>query len=209
MNSNIHPRIYELLLFAYPAEFRREYGLQMTQVFRDCCREQHRKGNTLGLAWVWLHTLSDLIHSALKERMDNFGKEDSVMNNLRRDALALFGCLAIIVIAFFALKFGRTNQVFSTLMLGYILDAIMMAGVLGNFVVFLVAKVTKLNPLRAAFWTFLIISVIGVTLAAIIGMKVDPQFNLAGVIVGYVVSFLFWYGLHWMWSQKGRGQVAA
>ena len=209
MNSNIHPRIYELLLFAYPAEFRREYGLQMTQVFRDCCREQDRKGNTLGLAWVWFHTLGDLVQSALKERMDNFGKEDSVMNNLRRDALALFGCLAIIVIAFFALKFGRTNQVFSTLMLGYILDAIMMTGVLGNFVVFLVVKVTKLNSLRAAFWTFLIIGVIGVTLAAIIGMKVDPQFNLAGVIVGYVVSFLFWYGLHWMWSQKGRGQVAA
>src|SRR4030095_3097031 len=190
MNSSIHPRIYELLLLAYPAEFRREYGLQMTQVFRDCCREQHQQGNTL--AGVWFHTLTDLIQSALKERMDNFGKEDSVMNNLRRDALALFGCLAILIIAFFALKFGRTNQVFSTLRLGYILDAIMMAGVLGNFVVFLVAKVTKLNPLRAAFWTFLIISVIGVTLAAIVGMRVDPQFNLAGVIVGYVVSFLFW-----------------
>jgi hypothetical protein len=52
-------------------------------------------------------------------------------------------------------------------------------------------------------------SVIGVTLAAIVGMKVDPQFNLSGVIVGYVVSFLFWYGLHWMWAQKGHGQVAA
>jgi hypothetical protein len=94
-------------------------------------------------------------------------------------------------------------------MLGYILDAIMVAGVLGNLVVFLIAKVTKLNPLRAAFWTFLIMSVIGVTLAAIVGMKVDPQFNLEGVIVGYVVSFHFWSGLHWMWAQQGHGQVAA
>ena len=26
-----------MLLFAYPAKFQREYGLQMVQVFRDCC----------------------------------------------------------------------------------------------------------------------------------------------------------------------------
>jgi hypothetical protein len=209
MNSSIHPRVYGLLLLAYPAEFRREYGPQMTQVFRDCCRDQLRQAGKFGLVRVWSHTLVDLIQTALKERMASVGKENSVMNNLRRDAVALFGSVAIIVVAFFALQYGRTNQVFSILMLGFILDAIVTAGVVGNFVVFLLAKVTKLNPLRSAFWTFLIISVLAVILSSIIGMRVDPQFNLAGVIVGYLVSFLFWYGLHWMWAQKGRGQVAA
>lgn len=209
MNSSIHPRVYGLLLLAYPREFRREYGPQMAQVFRDCCRDQLQQAGRFGLVKVWSHTLIDLIQTALKERMASVGKENSVMNNLRRDAIALFGSLAIIVIAFFALQYGRTNQVFSTLMLGYILDAIVTAGVLGNFVVFLLAKVTKLNPLRSAFWAFLIISVIAITLSSIIGMRVDPQFNLARVLIGYLVSFLFWYGLHWMWAQKGRGQVAA
>ena len=131
------------------------------------------------------------------------------MNNLRRDAVAVLGCLAIIVIAFFTLQYGRSNQVSSILMLGYILDAIVMTGLVGNFVVFLLAKLSKLNPLRTALWTFLIINVLSVMVSLLIGMRVDPQFNLAGVIVGYVVSFLFWYGLHWMWAQRKRGEVAA
>jgi hypothetical protein len=208
MNSKIHPRVYGLFLLAYPAEFRREYGQHMTQVFRDCCREQRRQGRTFGVLLVWLHTLLDLIQTAPREHLENLGKENSVMNNLRRDALALFGCLAIIVIAMFALQYGRTNQVFSLLMLGYILDAIASLGIAGNLVVFLLAKLTKLNPLRTALWTFLTISCLSVALSAVIGMSVESNFSPAGVIVGYVVSFLFWYGLHWIWAQKGRSQVA-
>ncbi|HET6669804.1 MAG TPA: hypothetical protein VFH15_06190, partial [Pyrinomonadaceae bacterium] len=154
-------------------------------------------------------TLLDLIRTAPVEHFDNLRKESSVMSNLRRDALAVLGCLAIIVIAIFTLELGRDNQVFSLLMLGYILDAIIAAGIIGNLVVFLLAKVTKLSSPRTAFWTFLIISGLGVIMSLSVGMRADPQFNLAGVVVGYVVGFLFWYGLHRIWAHKGRGQVAA
>lgn len=209
MHSRIPARIYGFLLMAYPAQFRREYGPQMTQVFRDCYREQRRLGTQFAVSRLWVQVLVDLLQTAPTEHFENFGKESLAMNNLRRDALALFGCLAIIVIAFFTLQYGRSNQVSSILMLGYILDAIIMMGLVGNFVVFLLAKLTKLNPLRTALWTFLIISVLAIVASLLIGMRVDPQFNLTAVVVGYVVSFLFWYGLHWMWSQRNRGQVAA
>ncbi len=209
MNSRIPARIYGYLLMAYPAQFRREYGPHMTQVFRDCYRQQRRLGSQFALLRLWCQMLIDLMQTAPTEHIDNFGKENFIMNNLRRDAVAVLGCLAIIVIAFFTLQYGRSNQVSSILMLGYILDAIVMTGLVGNFVVFLLAKLSKLNPLRTALWTFLIINVLSVIVALLIGMRVDPQFNLAGVIVGYVVSFIFWYGLHWMWAQRKRGEVAA
>ena len=130
------------------------------------------------------------------------------MNNLRKDAIAVVGCLGIIVVAFFLLQYGRSKNVSSILLFGYILDAVVTTGLMGNLVVFILAKATRFNSLRGALWTFLIVSVVPAILASLIGSRVDRQFSLGSVVVAYVVSFLFWYGLHWMWSQKSRGQVA-
>ena len=129
------------------------------------------------------------------------------MNNLRKDALAVVGCLAIIVIAFFLLQYGRSHDVSSILLFGYILDAVVTMGLIGNLVVFILAKTTRFNSLRIALWTFLIVSAVPLILVSLIGSRVDPQFSLGSVVVGYVVSFLFWYGLHWMWAQKSQVAV--
>lgn len=209
MNRSISPRVYRILLLAYPAQFRREYGLQMAQLFRDSWRYQGRQGTKFGLLHLWLRTLLDLIQTVPHEHLHNLGKEKSLMNNLRKDALAVAGCLAIIVIAFFLLQYGRSHNVPSILLFGYILDAVVTTGVIGNLVVFFLTKTTRLNSLRTALWTFLILNGVPAILLAFIGSRIDPQFSLGSVLVGYVVSFLFWYGLHWMWAQKGRGQVAA
>ena len=136
------------------------------------------------------------------------------MNHLRRDALALFGCIAIIVAALLLLNYGRAHQVSSILLLAYALDAIAVTGAIGNLIVFLLVKTTKLNPVRAALWTFVIVHAVPVIALAVIGSQIDPQFRLGSVVIGYVLSFLFWYGLHWMWAQTkvnqqlagGRGQ---
>ncbi|HEU4479469.1 MAG TPA: hypothetical protein VFR80_13200 [Pyrinomonadaceae bacterium] len=208
MSSRIPARIYGFLLMAYPAQFRREYGPHMTQVFRDCYREQRRLGSRFALLRLWCRTLIDLMQSAPTEHIDNFGKENFIMNNLRRDAVAVLGCLAIIVIAVFTWEYGRGYQLFSLLLIGFMLDAIILTGIVGNFIVFVLAKVTKLNTLRTALWTFLTINSLWVIVSVLIGVMVDPQFNLLGVTIGYVVSFLFWYGLHWIWAQWKRSEVA-
>ena len=200
-------RVYAALLFAYPAEFRREYGQQMIQVFGDSYRAKDSNGMRKSTLRFWLHALSDLAASATKEHVDSLGKETSFMNSLRRDVLPLLGCIGIIVVALCLLNYGRNHQVSSILLFGYALDALVTAGVLGNLIVFLLVKTTKLNPLRTAFWTFLAINGTLLLVAALIGNSVDPQFRLGSVLVGYVVSFLFWFGLHWAWS-KSSGQVA-
>jgi len=48
------------------------------------------------------------------------------------------------------------------------------------------------------------VSVVSLLASIVIAGRVDPTFNAANVVIGYVVSFLFWYGLHWLWAQKLR-----
>ncbi|MDQ3472502.1 MAG: hypothetical protein M3447_02070, partial [Acidobacteriota bacterium] len=122
MNRSISPRVYRILLLAYPAQFRCEYGLQMVQVFRDSCRYQRRQETKFGLLQLWLRTFLDLIQTVPHEHLHNPGQERSLMKTLRKDTLAVVGCLAIIVIAFFLLQYGRSHNVPSILLLGYILD---------------------------------------------------------------------------------------
>jgi hypothetical protein len=60
--------LYRCLLVAYPQPFRREYGAQMVQLFRDCCREASAADGHVGLLRYWLIAFGDLIMSALAER---------------------------------------------------------------------------------------------------------------------------------------------
>ena len=70
-------RIYHLLLRAYPASFRRRYGGDMAQVFRDCCRDAYRHNGALGVIWLWAPTLFDLVTTALDEHMSEGGHMSS------------------------------------------------------------------------------------------------------------------------------------
>jgi hypothetical protein len=200
-------KFFRLILLAYPREFRREFGPDMAQVFRDCYRAEEKNGGPFGVWRLWLHTLLDLIRTAPKEHLEKLGKDSSVMNNRRKDIIALLGCIGIVAIAFFLLSYGRKHGVPSILVFGFALDALVTAGIVGNLIIFLLVKTTKLNPLRTALWTFLVVNAVLFLVATLIGSRVDPQFRLGSVLIGYVVSFLFWFSLHWMWS-KSSGQLA-
>ena len=123
------------------------------------------------------------------------------MRNLRTDLLAIGGCILIILAALLLLNYGRSHQVSSILVFGFALDAIAFTGVVGNLIVFLLIKLTTFRPLRIAFWTFLIVTLVPALAITLIAGK-DPNFNAPNVLIGYVVSFFFWYGLHWLWSNK-------
>lgn len=62
-------RIYRWLLFAYPAAFREEYGADMAQVFRDCCREAAAQGGNAAVMQLWLLTGWDLFTTALSQHL--------------------------------------------------------------------------------------------------------------------------------------------
>ena len=53
--------LYSRLLVAYPQPFRQEYGGQMSQVFRDCCREAAATNGNIGLTHYWLIAFGDLV----------------------------------------------------------------------------------------------------------------------------------------------------
>lgn len=61
-------RTYKVLLHAYPKEFRRTHGLEMSRVFRDACRDERRHRGMAGLLGLWRRSLLDLVKTAISER---------------------------------------------------------------------------------------------------------------------------------------------
>jgi len=198
--------IYTILLLAYPREFRREYGSQMVLLLLDCQRDAR---TAPARTRIWFRTLVDLVRTAPREHLEKIRKENNFMRNLRTDLLAIGGCILIILAALLLLNYGRSHQVSSILVFGFALDAIAFTGVVGNLIVFLLIKLTRFRPLRVAFFTFLIVSLAPAIALTIIALAVDPKLNAPNVLIGYVVSFFCWYGLHWLWSNKLRPSETA
>ena len=104
------------------------------------------------------------------------------MNRLRRDGIAR---LHRHYRHRFALhRYGIKNNLPFIFWIGYILDALIVAGVIGNFIVFLLAKTTRLNPLRTAITVFAVVHAALLLLIAVIASSIGPA-NWAGVLIGY------------------------
>ena len=174
----------------------------MEQLFRDRYRDEACR-NRLAIISYWFTTLVDLVLSAAREHSDNWGKDRHLMNNLRRDATALLGIIVILAAAFALHRWivisGRSGAGSSIFFLGFALDAFVTAGVIGNLIVFLLVKVTRWDSLRIALWTLLIVHATLLTIIAIIGPRIGGPFSIGPPLIGYVVSFAFWFGLHWVW----------
>jgi signal peptidase I len=61
-------RLYSVFLYAYPRDFRREYGAAMRQVFRDRCREVARAPGRLSKLHFALTLAADWLITSLRER---------------------------------------------------------------------------------------------------------------------------------------------
>ena len=71
--------LYRLLLAAYPAAFREEYGPEMIQVFRDTMRDEHRRRGLWGLLMVWLRTLADFSVSVVRQHREQAAHAEKVV----------------------------------------------------------------------------------------------------------------------------------
>ena len=207
--ASLSCRIYRILLAAYPADFRREYGPSMLQVFRDSARDAATREGKFATAKFWFAILGDLVVSASKQHIENVREVNDPMNNMRRDLIAVVGCAVIILTAFILLSYGRAHEVGSLLVFGRVLDAVVFTGVVGNLIVFLLVKLTKWDSFRIACWTFLIVSALPALLLAVIGSKIDPQFRLGATMLAYVVSLIFWLLLHYLWRSTTRSVLAS
>jgi len=200
-------RLFQIMLVAYPPEFRREYGPHMAQVFRDCYRAEIRTGGALRAARLWLLVFFDLVRTAPREHWDNLVKDKLIMNKLGKDILALVVCLGIIVAAFFLLSYGRKHEVSAILTFGRLLDALATTGIIANLLIFLLMVTTRFKHLVIAKWTLLVVHFGLLLVTVVVGSRVDQSFNPGSILLAYVFSFFFWLALHWLWS-KGTTQLA-
>jgi len=94
-------RLFRMLLILYPGSFRRDYGREMTLVFRDTCRQtQHRQG-ALGILELWLTTLLDLFSTALVERLAEVRHMSSIALFTRISGLlATVGGLLLLIMVY-------------------------------------------------------------------------------------------------------------
>ncbi len=129
------------------------------------------------------------------------------MSKLGKDIAALLICLAIIVAAFFLLSYGRKHEVSMILIFGRALDALVTTGIIANVIVFLLMTMTRFSPMQIALWTLLIVHAALLLVASLVGSRVDPTFSFGSLLIAYVISFLFWFTAHWLWS-KGNRQLA-
>jgi signal peptidase I len=65
-------RIYSLLLYTYPRDFRRQYGAAMQQVFRDRCRDLARTANPWALLRFALLMTTDWLTTTVREQGASF-----------------------------------------------------------------------------------------------------------------------------------------
>ena len=147
----------------------------------------------------WPHVILDVIRTAPLERWETLGKGET-MKNLKSNALGLLACLAITIVALLMHSYVLKTGVGSAFLLGYALDAIVTAGVVGNLIIFVMMMATRHSTFRTALWSLIIVNGALLLIAILIGTRVGG-FNFPAVFVSYVVSFVFWTTIHWIWSQ--------
>ena len=126
--------------------------------------------------------------------------------NRRSDTMVLLVAIGIIIIALVLHRYGIRNNLAFILLFGYILDALIVSGVIGNLIVFLLNKTTKLNPLRTAISVFAAVDAALLLLIVVLSTN-GPPVNWIGVLVGYLVSYVIWVGLHFAWRTTNRIQA--
>src|SRR5207245_8888508 len=64
-------RLYRLLLYAYPPDFRRRYGREMTQVFREQCRSAAHTRGARGMLFFVILSFADWLTSTIRKGVDS------------------------------------------------------------------------------------------------------------------------------------------
>ena len=127
-------KLYQLLLVAYPTQFQQEYGLQMVEVFRDCCLRSIRQKGMSGMLKLWFITLLDFAQSVIQEHMQKEVqmKKEMKPEDIRRAGWALIlGAISFVISVYVAIWAGRDGSLFAVLLLVFVSLPLLVFGVIG------------------------------------------------------------------------------
>lgn len=96
--------IYPVMLYAYPVEFRLEFGESMAQTFADQTRHAYRTSGLLGLLTLWVRTAFDLAAGVLAAYRPN---PQQPLSRASVAAVLLFLCLLAAIVSYSAVRFGE------------------------------------------------------------------------------------------------------
>ena len=197
-DGSLSRRTYQLLLAAYPREFRREYGREMTLVFADRCREE-----SAAPVRLWGEALLDLLVSAPREHMGRLREGGGVMRTLRTVVLALLAyAFTLLVVA----PLYARNIVNLPAFVNSLIDALISTGLIFNFVFLLLTLTRRLEGARAVRAALALTTLVVGGLITLITASSSPhaRLNLL-IVIAQVFSLLFWFTVHLWWVlRKGR-----
>lgn len=195
----VSARLYARLLAFYPSAFRREYGREMALVFRDRCREG---GGPSALARLWREALLDLARNAAAEHLHRLSGGGRTLKTLRTVALAglAYAFTLLVVAPLYARSVGSLPW-----FVGSLLDALIVTGLVFNFIFLLLTLTRWLEGVRAVRASLaLTTGIIGTLIAAMaVGGGPHARVNLS-IIVAQVLSLLFWFTVHLWWVLRRR-----
>jgi hypothetical protein len=174
-------RLYSLLLLAYPTRFRRAYGREMAQVFRDDIRSTFQENGAAGLIGLWFLVMFDLLKTAFAEHIwEVFHMPVEKLDRWTGLAAALGGALIVFVMFFIDQLQDAEFVLLSVVVIGmFLLWAIALAGLYrrlpaashpGNKVTFAIAELSLL--------------------LSMIGLLIMPLAELGGTMI-----FIGYFGL--------------
>ncbi|HKS28202.1 MAG TPA: hypothetical protein VJS44_10300 [Pyrinomonadaceae bacterium] len=201
-SQSLSELFYALLLAAYPQEFRREYGREMLQVFRDCCRAETERSGRLGAMRVWARTALDLARTAPVERLHTLSGRLNVMKALRTIALAIVVYIAAVMIVGKLLVAGRAYLPYAA---GAMLDSLLSIGIAFNFIALILVTTKIARPVKAVVAASVCVVLLLSAVLLLLPAEARPG---ATAMTTMVLSLLFWFGAHRWWAHR-REQSAA
>ena len=199
-DGSLSRRTYELLLAAYPREFRREYGREMTLVFAERCREE-----SAAPVRLWGEALLDLALNVPREHFERLGGGEGLMKTLRTVilAIAVYAFTLLVVAPLYARNIGAFPSIVNSL-----IDALISTGLVFNFFYLLLTLTRWREGVRAVRTALVLTALLVAGLITLITLSGGPPaaVNLT-IVVAQVLALLFWYTAHLLWVRRKGSEV--
>ncbi|MEO6877223.1 MAG: ABC transporter permease, partial [Gemmatimonadaceae bacterium] len=142
--TSLSERLYAALLLAHPAAFRRAYGEEMRELFRDQVRQARANRGTIGVLYFWMRAAADLCAAAIAEHAAEFHARSYPPVNARRSTSTTSQLMsnALLQDVRFAARMLRKNPGFTLVAL-----AVIALGTGAVSTIFSVANAIVLQPL--------------------------------------------------------------